>query len=107
VLARKALVTAHGSAPGGAAPFAATRERANLQPAQRGTSPAQSTRAVVVPPVYRLQLTPKVLQSKTASVARKRRMPKVPSVYRPETKKAVQPKASRVAAPAFFRPSTL
>src|SRR5262249_21708966 len=30
VLARKALVTAHGSAPGGAAPFAATRERANF-----------------------------------------------------------------------------
>src|SRR5262249_60813004 len=30
VLARKALVTAHGSVPGGAAPFAATRERADF-----------------------------------------------------------------------------
>src|SRR5262249_22017834 len=41
VLARKALVTAHGSAPGGAAPFAATRERADFAPCSKNSSLAR------------------------------------------------------------------
>jgi len=36
VLARKALVTALGSAPGGAAPFAATRARADFATCSEG-----------------------------------------------------------------------
>jgi len=68
------------------------------------------------PPVYRPQPVPKVLQTKTSSVALPQAgqppLPRVPTVFRPEAKKIIQPRTilpprKSPIAPPVYRPHRL
>lgn len=76
--------------------------------------PAKSGRGLIAPPVYRPQPVPKVLQRKTAAtssgarppISQSKFSPSAPPVYRPETKKVLQPQretVQRATAPAAVR----